>query len=68
MAYTQTELGRLVGKTQGYISMVCRGKRTPSWATALALAEHTGISTDDWQGFNKEKIMEVVECRETEDN
>ncbi|MER7309937.1 helix-turn-helix transcriptional regulator [Streptomyces griseoluteus] len=45
----QGETGRLVGLSQGYISNLERGQRTPSLTVAEALADVLGLSLRECQ-------------------
>ena len=38
---TQAEFGRLIGRTQGYISQLCAGKKTPSTKIAVKIQNLT---------------------------
>ena len=45
---TQNELARLTGLTQGFISLVLSGDRTPRYEVAKIIAEHTHTRPELW--------------------
>ena len=52
---TQTQIAKITGKTQAYISMLMAGKRNPSWQMALQLAEITKTEPVDWMDPDKDR-------------
>lgn len=58
-----SELARQVGVTQGFMSLVYRGLRTPHLDTAAKISKKTGLSIDClcrfWQRQRKENVKQA---------
>jgi transcriptional regulator with XRE-family HTH domain len=47
--WTQGELAEKAGMSKAGVADLEQGRREPSWATVLALAEALGVACDDFQ-------------------
>ena len=57
---TQTELSKIVGISQGYLSQIISRERTPSWRIAKKLAEMVNTSPLLWLEGSPEQMRAAL--------
>ena len=56
----QTEIAKKAGITDGFLSQILTGLRTPSWETAKKLFKATGIRPEIWmESRNNYQILKT---------
>jgi transcriptional regulator with XRE-family HTH domain len=56
----QTQIAKLIGISQPYLSEILGGKKRPSWKTAKRLAEATGTAPVLWMDGTPDEIKAAL--------
>jgi plasmid maintenance system antidote protein VapI len=63
---TQTEIARIIGKTQQCVSLILTGRQRPTWAVAKKLSDHFARSPAWWMEASIDRIKRVLRSGKTD--